>query len=153
MARPYTNRNIKEPPRIRGFAPYGSPRSVFEKVELNIDEFEAIRLADYEGLDQGEAARRMGISGSTFSRLIEKAHKKIGEAFVEVREILIGGGSVHFRNNIFRCGNCGHLIRMSIDRPGPQRCPECGSLNFSDLARSYGHGPCCRNRWRGGRNR
>ena len=153
MARPQRERKIKEPPRIQGFSPYGVPQGAAEQVVLTIDEFEAIRLADYEGLDQAQAAERMGISGSTFSRLIDRAHRKVGEAFAEVREIVIDGGSIHFRNNVYRCGNCGHIIRMGIESSGPQKCPSCGSLNVADLAQRFGHGRCCRRRWRGGRVR
>ena len=74
MVRPQKGRDIKEPPCIQSFKPTGIPRVLVERVELKLDEFEAIRLADYEGLEHKEASERMGISRSTFSRLIDKAH-------------------------------------------------------------------------------
>ncbi|MCK7507010.1 MAG: DUF134 domain-containing protein [Desulfobacterales bacterium] len=54
-----------------------------EEVVLNLDEFEAIRLADYEQLYQEEAAARMNISRQTFGRIIEAAHKKIADVLIE----------------------------------------------------------------------
>ena len=152
MGRPQKERGVTEPPRIQSFKPTGVPRQVLERVSLTIDEFEAIRLADHQGLDHEHAAEKMNISRTTFTRLIEKARRKIADALIEVKELYIEGGSVHFRRNIFRCGNCGKLIRMNIGDPSPRKCPQCGSINLIDLAQTYGHGPCCRRRGRGGRD-
>ncbi len=143
MGRKPKNRTIVEPPRIQSFKPAGIPRRMLDRVTISIDEFEALRLADRQGLDHAEASERMGISRTTFTRLIEKARAGMAEALVEGKEVYIDGGAVHFNNNIFRCGNCGNQIRMIIGNPGPQKCPECGSMNLMDLAREYGHGPCC----------
>jgi len=59
---------------------------------MTLDEFEAIRLADYEGLKQVEAAKRLKISRPTFSRIIASAHNKIGDALVNIKAIKIEGG-------------------------------------------------------------
>jgi len=71
------------------FKPCGVKRSELEKIYLLEDEMEAIRLADYEGLYQQECAQRMGISRTTFSRLIESARKKIADAFVNTKALNI----------------------------------------------------------------
>ena len=150
MGRPPKERGISEPPRIQSFKPAGVPLRVLERVSLTLDEFEAIRLADHQGLDHEQAAERMGISRTTFTRLIEKARHKTACSLIEVKELHIEGGNVHFRRNVFRCGDCGNLVRIDIGEPYPVKCPQCGSIAFVDLAQLYGHGSCCRRRRRGG---
>ena len=60
---------------------------------MNVEEQESIRLKDYLGLSQEEAAKRMGISQPTFHRILSEAHRKIAEAFVEGKAIRIEGGN------------------------------------------------------------
>ena len=72
------------------FKPCGIKRSELERVVLGEDEMEALRLADYEGLYQQECADKMGISRTTFSRLIESARKKIADALLHTKAIRIG---------------------------------------------------------------
>ena len=71
------------------FKPCGLKRSELERVILFEDEMEALRLADYEGLYQQECANRMGISRTTFSRLIESARKKIADALINTKALKI----------------------------------------------------------------
>ena len=92
MPRPRIPRRILLPPRFLTFKPMGVPRRLLQRVTLSVDEFEAIRLADHERLDHLEAAARMGISRSTFSRLIDSAHGKVAACIIEGRELRIEGG-------------------------------------------------------------
>ncbi len=71
------------------FKPCGIKRTELEKVYLLEDEMEALRLADYEGLYQQECADKMGISRTTFSRLIESARGKVADAFVNTKALNI----------------------------------------------------------------
>ncbi len=71
------------------FKPCGVKRSELQRIYLLEDEMEAIRLADYEGLYQQECADKMGISRTTFSRLVESARKKIADAFVNTKALNI----------------------------------------------------------------
>jgi predicted DNA-binding protein (UPF0251 family) len=71
------------------FKPCGVRRVELESVYLLEDEMEAIRLSDYEGLYQEQCAQSMGISRSTFSRILEKAHKKISDALLHGKAISI----------------------------------------------------------------
>jgi len=87
------NRRISMLPPMEGFKPFGIPMRELESVVLLFEEFEAIRLADYENLTQEEAAAKMNISRPTFTRLYDKARKTISKAFVEGKAILIKGGS------------------------------------------------------------
>lgn len=65
-----------------------------EEVEMTLDEFEAMRLADLSGMYQEKAAEEMGVSRPTFSRIIDAAHQKVADALVHGKALRIGGGSV-----------------------------------------------------------
>ncbi|MEI6632099.1 MAG: DUF134 domain-containing protein [bacterium] len=80
--RPKKCRIIRADPRISQFSPRGKPGRP-DEVTLNMDQFEALRLADFNGLAQKEAAKSMQISQQTFSRILKKAHKAIAEALVK----------------------------------------------------------------------
>jgi len=82
---------------VRYFKPRGIPLSALEEVVLGLDEMEAVRLADGEGLYQEQAAEKMGISRQTFGRIIESAHKKIAEALVAGKALRIEGGEIMFQ--------------------------------------------------------
>jgi len=81
--------------RIRGrfhhncFKPCGIPRAELKSILLTKDEIEAIRLADFEGLYQEDAAREMEISRPTFSRILNSARKKIATALIQGKTIEI----------------------------------------------------------------
>ncbi|OQX56933.1 MAG: hypothetical protein B5M52_08335 [Helicobacteraceae bacterium 4484_230] len=79
------------------FKPCGVQKAGLQTVVLYEDEMEAVRLADFEGLYQQECSDRMGISRTTFSRLIESARKKISDALVNGKALVIkmNGGNGH----------------------------------------------------------
>ena len=90
--RPKKTRWVKCEPGERCFRPQYKPLNKLNGVLLTIDEFEAIRLADCEGLKQQDAAKKMRISRPTFSRIISSARNKVGDALVNVKAIKIEGG-------------------------------------------------------------
>src|SRR4030043_903174 len=92
MARPRNCRRVGSMPESNYFKPRGIPLSLLEDVVLTVDEFEAIRLADLEGLYQEQAAEKMNISRQTFGRIIESAHKKVADALVNGKALKIEGG-------------------------------------------------------------
>ena len=71
------------------FKPCGVKARFLEKTVLDEDEMEALRLSDYEGHYQEECAKRMGISRTTFSRLVNSAHKKIADALLHGKAIVM----------------------------------------------------------------
>jgi predicted DNA-binding protein (UPF0251 family) len=75
------------------FKPAGVPTIDLELVELSADEFESIRLADHQQLYQTEAAERMGVSRSTFGRILASARLKVARMLVEGRALQIEGNS------------------------------------------------------------
>lgn len=64
-----------------------------EQVSIGFEELESIRLIDFEGLDQGEAAQRMEVSRGTFQRILYEARKKVAEALVQGKSIAVEGGN------------------------------------------------------------
>lgn len=145
MPRPKSNRIVREPPLFTEFKPVGVPGAELDQILLSLDEYEAVRLADYVGMSHEEAADEMGMSRSTFSRLIEKSRKKIAEFIFQGRLLTIDGGNIHFRRNIIQCSDCGQMFKINIDSPITE-CPECHSKNLLNLAGGFGHGECCRGR-------
>lgn len=143
MPRPQKLRSVHRPPQHSGFKPTRVPARFLETISLTLDEFEAIRLADLQGLDHETSAREMGISRSTFSRLVERARKTVAEFLIEGKHLQIDGGEIHFQGNLFRCRDCGHTVTTSMDAQ-TTGCPACGSTDLVDLADGFGHGRCCR---------
>lgn len=60
-----------------------------EEVSLHMDEVEALRLADYEGLYHEDAAQRMKISRATFGRILDQARRKVAEALLKGKALRI----------------------------------------------------------------
>jgi len=89
MLRPKVRRRLRFHPDVYYFKPRGVPLRELEEVVLLPDELEAIKLHDADGLEQVEAARKMEISQSTFARTLDRAYKKIAEAFVEGKAVRI----------------------------------------------------------------
>ncbi len=69
------------------YKPCGIPANTLDSVVLTHDEMEAIRLADLEGMYQQDASELMQISRPTFSRLLERAHRKIADALINSKAI------------------------------------------------------------------
>lgn len=76
------------------YKPAGVPLAALEEQVLTLDELEALRLADLEGLYQEEAARRMNVSRPTFGRIVESARSKVARALVNGQALRIEGGPV-----------------------------------------------------------
>jgi len=93
MPRPRRCRRIWFEPNVTYFKPAGVRMTDLEESILTVDEFEAIRLKDLEGLNEINAARKMNISQPTFNRLLSSARKKIADAIVNGKAIKIFGGT------------------------------------------------------------
>ena len=66
---------------------------MLEEVSLELDEIEALRLADLEGLYQADAAERMGISRQTFANIVERARHKVADALIHGKALKICHGT------------------------------------------------------------
>ena len=94
MSRPCRCRRIRCNPDVNYFKPRGIPLDMLEDVNLALDELEAIRLADWDGLYQEDAAKKMNISRQTFGNIINSAHKKIADVLLNAKALKIEGGVV-----------------------------------------------------------
>jgi uncharacterized protein len=103
VSRPHCCRLVAGEPSVAVFKPAGRPACEIESIGMTLDELEALRLADLEGLYQEDAAARMGVSRTTFGRIIESAHRKVAEALVRGKALRIEGGPVRCKR---RRGHC-----------------------------------------------
>ena len=94
MARPCCPRHIATLPGVVFFKPSGIPLADLEERILPLDELEALRLADRDGLPQAEAARRMGVSRQTFSRILARARRTVATCLTDGMAVRIEGGTV-----------------------------------------------------------
>ncbi len=150
MPRPRKERLVNRPPVWKAFRAVGRRGRGGSVISLSLDEYEAVRLADYEGLEHADAATEMEISRPTFTRLIEDARKKTAALLVEGRDLVIDGGSIHFKGNVYRCIDCYAVINSEIDSV-VEECTNCGSKNLFNVAEGFGHGRCCRGHGKGKR--
>ena len=136
MARPKTVRKMVSPPKFKGFKPYGYYAKEEEPLIMHFEEYEAIRLCDYELLNQSAAAEFMGVSRPTLTRIYESARRKVAKAFAEARAIAIEGGKVFFDNEWFRCEKCGAHFNNPDVQNILTNCPVCNSKKISEIDES-----------------
>lgn len=89
MARPLKQRCINCVPAAGYFKPVGVPLRELTEVVLSIDELEAMRLTDLEGLYQSDAADRMGVSRQTIGNTLSSAHRKLADALINGKALRI----------------------------------------------------------------
>ena len=92
MARPKICRMVCCEPSVNYFKPRGIPLTELDRVNLAVDELEALRLKDFEGMEQEKAATTMNVSQPTFHRILQSAHSKVADALVNGKAIRIEGG-------------------------------------------------------------
>ncbi len=141
MARPKNCRTVRAEPEFTIFKPPGIPMRDLEDVNLTIDEFEAVRLADLEGLYQEHAAERMNVSRQTFGRILDEAHKKIADVLFHGKALIIEGGDFKMEGmRNFKCYECEHTWDLAFGTGRPAKCPKCGSTNFHRVDEFAGAG-------------
>jgi len=138
MTRPRKIRHVSKPPVCDRFKPVGIPARFLEQVDISIDEYEALRLADYQGLSHEDAAKKMNISRPTFSRLITTARNKIAAGIIEGKEISIEGGDFQFTQHLMQCNKCRTIT--PYENVIPLNCPECNSADIENLNQRYHRG-------------
>lgn len=129
MPRKKQFRKVSKEPLISIFKPAGIPAKELDEIFITVDEFEAVRLADYEGMNQREASDVMHVSQPTFNRILTSARKKIAETIVRGIVLRIEGGEYVLPCDIrvFECETCGTTIDAPLGEPRPRSCPQCGS--------------------------
>jgi len=120
---------------ITYFKPAGIRMAELEEVRLLVEEAEAIRLKDLEGLEQEECAQKMNISRSTFSRILDSGRQKIADALLNGKAIRIEGGNFEMAVRRFRCLE-GHEWEVPFETmisDPPELCPECKTPSIMPL--------------------
>ena len=126
MPRPKCCRQIGALPDRTFFRPQGASASPREEVHLSLDEYEAIRLADLEGLYQEQAAVRMQVSRQTFGRIVEAARRKIADVIVNGKVLRIEGGPVSLPGVApVRCPRCRRALDLACGERNEPLCPHC----------------------------
>jgi len=155
MPRPKRKRKIFSLPLAEGFKPFGIPFNEAEAIELLIEEYEALKLSDYQNLTQEEAAKKMNVSRPTFTRIYEKARRTVAEALVEGKILVIKGGHIdlddeytnHRKEKVkYEIGKGGFCIclkceirlkHISGEPCREKKCPQCGAKMYRE--NSYQH--------------
>ena len=138
MPRPPKERRVEFVPEIRYFKPAGIPKRELSEICISLEEVEAIRLKDLEGLNQQECAEKMEISRPTFQRVLSEARKKIAKAMIDGKAIRFEGGDYRLAEKKFYCPECKEEFtrphawgRRRRQRGRKVRCPECGNGDIS----------------------
>ncbi len=97
------------------------------EVSLTVDEREAIRLADLQGLSHEEGGQLMEVSRATFGRILRNARRVIADAIINGKAINIEGGNyeIVIRQRVFICGACQHQWEEPPGTGRPECCPSC----------------------------
>ena len=130
MVRPRRIRRIFFQPDVTHFKPVGISMADLKETALSFDELEAIRLIDFEEMEQNKAGKKMKISQSTLSRLLRKGRKKLADAIVNGRSIKIQGGNfkiVKPTKKVFGrgLGGRGKMSGFAEGLGGICKCPKC----------------------------
>jgi predicted DNA-binding protein (UPF0251 family) len=125
-------RKISNPPLISGFKPYGSKKATGKaaSIFLQLEEYESLRLCDYEMLNHQQAAAFMAVSRPTLTRIYSRARQKIAEALVLGNQIIIEGGKVFFDSEWYSCNSCGCYFNNPDKQLEIKQCPLCKSSDF-----------------------
>jgi len=135
MARPFKCRRVAFLPDVTYFKPAGIPLRALEEIRLTVEEAEAIRLKDLEGLEQEEGAEKMNISRPTFQRILSSARQKIADALLNGKAIRIEGGNFEMSPRRFRCAY-NHEWEVPFEiavQATSQLCPVCNESSIEPL--------------------
>ncbi len=152
MARPFKYRRVAFIPEVTYFKPAGIPLRSLEEVRLSLEEAEALRLKDLEGLEQEPSAEKMNVSRPTFQRVLASARKKLADALLNGKAVRIEGGNFEMAYRRFRCQG-GHEWEVATPTgTTPALCPTCRTSDIQPvLTAGLGYGGGGRGKRRRGR--
>ena len=133
--RPPKSRTVEFVPEVTYFKPAGIPLRVLEEVRLSVEEAEAIRLKDLQGLEQEECAGKMNISRPTFQRVLKSAREKVADSLLNGKAIRIEGGNFELALRRLPCvegHECDVPLEAALSRPS-LTCSTCDVPNIVPL--------------------
>jgi len=125
-------RKVVAPPGFKGYKPYGNSKHNKQHIELLYEEYEAIKLADYDLMNHLEASKIMGVSRPTFARIYESARRKLASALVETREIRSVYGNAILDGTWYLCNDCNARFTIPAQMTN-HACPICRSLETKSI--------------------
>ncbi len=133
MSRPRKCRWVLREPGVTFFKPQGIPLKTLEHSQITVDELEALRLSDYEGLSHEVVAQQMKVSRPTVTRMLAKAHRAVADALVNGKAIRIEGGDYCLEGLDACCPRCGQRLQPVSVVEAHSLCERCESkLNPAD---------------------
>jgi predicted DNA-binding protein (UPF0251 family) len=132
VGRPVKWRRVALLPQVLYFKPAAVPLHILEEISLSVEEIEALRLKDLEGLEQEACAKEMNISRPTFQRILGSARQKIADALVNGKAIKVEGGNFEMALRRFKCTD-GHEWDVPFEtmvKAPPQLCPTCRTASI-----------------------
>jgi predicted DNA-binding protein (UPF0251 family) len=130
MSRPPKSRKVSSPPKMKGYHPFGIPFCENDQVSLKYEEYESLKLINYNSCDQLDAAAKMEVSRPTFTRIYNSALKKLIAALVEGKTLVIEGGNYQFEKDWFRCKKCFRLVEGLENHT---KCRDCKIFGTEEL--------------------
>lgn len=115
MPRPRKCRRVCCMPRVRTFGPEDKTDDS-EPLQMTVEEYEIIRLIDWAGLSQEQAAGEMGVARSTAQRIYGEARKKLADCLVNGKNLKIGGGNYSLCSGGELCAHCRHCCPSHPDQ-------------------------------------
>ena len=140
MPRPTKERAVGMMPPWARFKPAGIPIDELEDEIITVEEMEALRLADLDGLDQDQASQCMDISKPTFCRVLMQARQKVARALWQAKCLQVEGGNFRLEKgcsrgrSLWKCASCGNQwigLCARVRCGGENRCPVCGGEEIS----------------------
>jgi predicted DNA-binding protein (UPF0251 family) len=132
MSRPTKCRRVGSVPEVNYFKPAGIPLTLLDETYISVEELEAVRLKDLEGLEQEQCAEKMNVSRPTFQRVLGAARQKIADALLNGKVIRIEGGNFELATRRYRC-LVGHEWDVPLEAMAgspPESCPKCDNPNI-----------------------
>ena len=143
MTRRTKCRTVDFLPETDSFVPEGKSKEVASEYILKIEELEAMRLKDVEGLSQEECADKMNVSRQTFQKIIDTARNKVALALTQGAGIRISGGSFVTKKCKIQCLDCGHIYEPNFE-DDKVTCPACDSRRIQCMQK---HTHCMKLCW------
>ncbi|TXT56596.1 MAG: hypothetical protein BAJATHORv1_20186 [Candidatus Thorarchaeota archaeon] len=130
MPRRKRRRKVSWEPQVSVYKPAGIPAKDLDEIRISVDEFEALKLTDFLGLNQREASLEMDVSQPTLNRILSSAREKVAKALVRGLVLRIEGGSYILAEQdlILECEDC--KASLNVTDVIAKTCPECGSTSL-----------------------
>lgn len=131
MPRKTRLRKVVSPPNFKGYRPYGCKKSK-KTIDLLYEEYEAIKLADYDLMNHLEAAILMGVSRATFARIYESARRKMALMLVETQNMRTVFGNADLGEEWLLCTSCHSRFTIPANFDS-ECCPLCHSQSIEQI--------------------